>query len=56
MKFVIFILSVIIGVKNVSYGIYELNNNKNKFGGIFVITIAIVSTVLPNLVVYFRGI
>ena len=56
MRFVIFVLSIIICVKTVSYGIYELNNNKNKFGGLFVITIAFVSTILPNLVVYFIGI
>lgn len=56
MKIVIFILSIVIGIKTVSYGIYEIKENKNTFGGIFVIAIAAISTILPNVVVYFNGI
>ena len=56
MKIVIFILSIIIGIKTVSYGVYELKENKNTFGGIFVIALAAISTILPNVVVYLKGI
>ncbi len=56
MKFLVVILSIIIFIKTTSYGIYELKENNNKTGGITVISIATLSLILPNLVVYFRGI
>ena len=56
MKFLVLILSIIIFIKTTSYGIYELKDLKNKVGGIVVISIAVISLVLPNVVVYFRGI
>ena len=56
MKIIIFILSIVIGIKTISYGMYEINENKNKFGGIFVISLAAISIILPNLIVYINGI
>lgn len=56
MKFLVFVLSIIIFIKTTSYGIYEFKENKNKVGAITVILIAVVSLILPNMVVYFRGI
>ena len=56
MQFVIFILSIIIGIRTISYGIFEIQNNKNRFGGIFVITLAATSAILTNIVVYIKGI
>ena len=56
MKFLVLILSIIIFIKTTSYGLYELRENNNKSGGIAVITVAVVSLVLLNVVVYFRGI
>lgn len=56
MKIVIFILSIIIGIKTISYGVYEFKENQNTFGGIFVIALAAISTILPNLIVHFKGI
>ena len=56
MKFVILILSIIVGIKTTSYGIFEIKENKNTFGGIFVIGLAIVNLILPNVSVYFKGI
>jgi len=55
MKFLILILSIIIFIKTTSYGLYELKNN-NKIGGIVVITLAMFSLILPNAIVYIRGI
>lgn len=56
MKFLVLILSIIIFIKTTSYGLYELKENNNKSGGIVVISIAVISLILPNVVVYFRGI
>jgi len=56
MKVLVLILSIIIFIKTTSYGIYELKENNNKSGGIVVISIAFLSLILPNLVIYFRGI
>ena len=56
MEFVILILSIICGIKTISYGFYELKENKNTFGGIIVIILAIISMILPNVVVHIKGI
>ena len=56
MKFLVLILSIIIFIKTASYGIYELKENDNRNGGIVVISIATLALILPNVVVYFRGI
>ena len=56
MKFLVLILSIIIFIKTTSYGIYELKENSNRTGGIVVISIATLALILPNVVVYFRGI
>ena len=56
MKFLVLILSIIIFIKTTSYGMYELKENNNKFGGITVIAIASLALILPNVVVYFRGV
>lgn len=56
MKLLVLILSIIIFIKTTSYGIYELKENNNKSGGTVVISIAVLSLILPNLVVCIRGI
>ena len=56
MKSLVVILSIIIFIKTTSYGLYELKENNNKYGGIAVIAIAALSLILPNIVVYFRGV
>ena len=56
MRLIIIVLSIFICIKTISYGIYEIKSNENKFGGIFVIIFAVISSILPNLVVYIRGI
>lgn len=56
MRIIILILSIIIGIKTISYGIYEIKNNSNKLGGIFVISLAIISAILPNICVLLKGI
>ena len=55
MKVLVLILSIIIFIKTLSYGIFELKE-KNKLGGTFVIIVSIISLVLPNLVVFINGV
>lgn len=54
MKILVLILSIIVFIKTLSYGIFELKE-KNKLGGTCVIIISVISLVLPNLMVYFKG-
>ena len=55
MRVLVLILSIVIFVKTLSYGIYELKD-KNKSGGITVIVVAVFSLILPNLMTLIRGI
>ena len=55
MSVLVIILSIIIFVKTVSYGIYELKS-KNKIGGISVIIVATFALVLPNLMIFIQGV
>ena len=55
MKVLVLILSIIIFIKTLSYGIFELKE-KNKSGGTFVIIVSIISLVLPNLVIFINGV
>lgn len=55
MKFLIIILSIMIFTKTLSYGIYEIKE-KNKIGGISIIIVAIISLILPNVMVYIKGV
>ena len=54
MKILVLILSIIVFIKTLSYGIFELKE-KNKLGGTCVIIVSIISLVLPNLIIYFNG-
>lgn len=56
MKLLVLILSIIIFIKTTSYGLYELRENNNKSGGIIVISLAVASLIIPNSVIFFRGI
>lgn len=55
MSFLIVILTIIIFIRTLSYGIYELKQ-KNKSGGISVIIVAIFSLILPNLMIFIKGV
>lgn len=50
----IFLFSLFIFFKTVSYGLYEIKTNNNKFGGSFIIIISIVILFLPSYMVYIR--
>ena len=53
MRILVFILSIFVFVKTVSYGIYEYKNN-NKISAVIIYIITIISSVLPNIVLYYR--
>lgn len=55
MRIIVFILSIIIFIKTLSYGLFELKG-KNKLGGTYVVIVSIISLILPNLMVYIRRI
>ncbi|MBQ3146022.1 MAG: hypothetical protein IJB90_05710 [Clostridia bacterium] len=55
MRVLVIILSIIIFIRTISYGLFEFKDN-NKSGGIAVIIIGVTALILPNLVVYIRGI
>lgn len=52
MKIIIFLLSAFICIKTFSYGIYEYKNYQNKLAGITIMCLAIVSLIIPNIVVF----
>lgn len=47
------IITVFCFIKTLSYGIFELNKNNNKSGGILVIVIAIIGILFSNIVLWF---
>ena len=56
LKVLVTILSIIIFIKTIAYGFYEIKKRSNKSGGITVIVIAIATFTFSNLVVFIKGI
>ncbi len=54
MPIITIILLVIIFIRTISYGIFELKQNKNKSGAITVFFIAIVGLVFPIIEILFN--
>lgn len=52
MPFIVLIFSIYTFVKTISYGIFELKNNSNKFVGITIFIIGIFSLIVPNIVLH----
>ena len=48
------ITSIFILLKTIGYGIYEIKEMKNKYGGITIITISILITIFFNLVIFLK--
>ena len=46
------IFTIYILIQSVSYGLYEINEQKNKFGGRIVIIFTIFSVVFSNIIVW----
>ena len=47
-----FLLSIYILVKCISYGFYEINSEKNKFGGYLVIVVNLFIVIFANIIVW----
>ena len=47
------IFTVIILLKSIFYALYEINTEKNKIGGIAIITFSIIVTIFSNIIVIF---
>ena len=56
LKTFILILSFLVLIKTISYGIYEIKTNSNIIAGITIIIIAAISSILPNVIIYINGI
>ena len=48
MSLSIFIITIFIFLDNIGYAIYEIKENNNKFGGIFVILLATIMIIFVN--------
>lgn len=56
LNILIIVLSIIIFIKTLNYGIYEIKNNSNKSGGVTVIIVSIITLVLSVLIIYIKGV
>lgn len=54
-SFIVFILSLWIFVKTLTYGIYEIKQNSNTTGGIITFVFAALSLIFPNIVIFISG-
>ncbi len=52
--FAFIIITIFILIKTIFYGVYEINTEKNKTGGIAVILFSIFTTILANIIMFFR--
>lgn len=52
--FVFIIITIFILIKTIFYGLYEINAENNKSGGIAVICSSILIVVFANIIVFFR--
>jgi len=52
--FTFIFITIFILLKTISYGLYEINNENNKIGGIAVICFSIIVILFANIIVFFR--
>ena len=52
--FIFIAVSLFILIKTIFYGIYEINSENNKSGGIAVICFSVLVIVFANIIVFFR--
>ncbi|MBR0350398.1 MAG: hypothetical protein IJH76_00995 [Clostridia bacterium] len=53
-NFIFIIASILILIKAIAYGLYEIKNENNKSGGITIICFSVLVTIFVNIVVFFR--
>ena len=52
MIFAIFFVSLVVFVQTVAYARYEIQNNQNKIGGIFLLLLSIFILIAPTVLFY----
>lgn len=52
--FIFIVVTVFVLIKTIFYGIYEINTEKNKSGGIAIIIFSILVVVFSNLMTFIR--
>lgn len=50
----IILLSIWVCIKTISYGLFEIKENNNKFGGITVIVFSIIALILPIVTTWYQ--
>ena len=56
MSIIFTIVSIVIFIRTISYGLFEIKKNSNTFGGIVIILIALTGLIYPNIVMWINGI
>lgn len=54
MEIIIIVLSIYFFIKNISYGLFELNTQKNKAGGITILVTSAVALIVTNILIWIR--
>ncbi len=54
MKILLFVLTLIAFIKTISYGLFELKENKNKPAATTIICVAIGSCILTSIMIYIK--
>lgn len=52
--FTFIVVSIFILIKTIFYGIYEINSENNKSGGIAIICFSVLVVIFSNIIVFFR--
>lgn len=55
MNIIFIVFSVIVFIKTISYGIFEIKKNNNTFGGIVIFLIALFALIFPNIIILTNG-
>ncbi len=55
MAIIVCLLSIWVFIRTLSYGIFELKENSNTFGGIATIVLAVLSLILPIAIIFING-
>lgn len=53
-RIIFFLITLFLFFKTVGYGVYELKNNQNKFAGITIFILSLISIVFSNIIFYIR--
>ena len=52
--FIFIIVTIFILIRTIFYGLYEINTDNNKYGGIDIICVSIFIFLFTNIIVFFR--